>query len=83
MTVTVKLSSKGQLVIPGRVRRALKLSPGDQFHLEVVERKIVLSPVEAASPLQALYGRFKGQDLLGDLEQEHAQEVENERAIRA
>lgn len=82
MTVTVRLSSKGQLVIPGGVRRALKLSPGDQFHLEVVEQKIVLAPVGAASPLQALYGRFKGHDLLDDLEQEHAQEVKNERDLR-
>jgi AbrB family looped-hinge helix DNA binding protein len=82
MSVLVRLSSKGQLVIPGSVRRALKLSPGAEFRLEVIEHKIVLDPVEAASPIEALYGRFAGRDLLGDLEQEHRQEVASERVIR-
>jgi AbrB family looped-hinge helix DNA binding protein len=83
MSVLVRLSSKGQLVIPGSIRRALKLSPGTEFRLEVVERKILLDPVEAASPIEALYGRFAGRDLLGDLEQEHRREIENERTIRS
>ena len=82
MSVLVRLSSKGQLVIPGAVRRALNLAPGAEFHLEVVERKIVLNPVEAASPIEALYGRFAGRDVLDDLEQEHRREVEREQAIR-
>jgi AbrB family looped-hinge helix DNA binding protein len=83
MTVLVRLSSKGQLVIPGSIRRALNLPPGTEFHLEVVERRIILDPVEAASPIETLFGRFAGQDLLGDLEQEHRWEVESERAIRS
>jgi AbrB family looped-hinge helix DNA binding protein len=82
MSDLVRLSSKGQLVIPRAVRRALKLSPGAEFRLEIVERKIVLNPVEAASPIEALYGRFAGRDLLGDLEQEHRREVESEQAVR-
>jgi len=80
MAVTVRLSSKGQLVIPGVVRRALNLAPGAQFNLEVVERKIVLDPAPAASPIDALYGRFVGHDLLDDLEQEHRLEIEHEPA---
>ncbi len=82
MTVMVRLSSKGQLVIPEFVRRALKLSPGAEFRLDVVERKIILDPIAAASPVDALYGRFAGRDLLGDLEQEHRRELEHEQAIR-
>ena len=82
MTILVRLSSKGQLVIPGSVRRALKLSPGAGFRLEIVERKIILDPIEATSPIDALYGRFAGRDLLGDLEQEHRREIEHEQAIR-
>lgn len=82
MAVMVRLSSKGQLVIPGSVRRALQLGPGAQFNLAVVERKIVLDPLPAASPLDALYGRFAGQDLLDDLEREHRREIEDEPAIR-
>ncbi len=34
------------------------------------------------SPIDALHGRFAGQDLLGDLEQEHRRELEHEQAIR-
>lgn len=83
MAIMVRLSSKGQLVIPGPVRRALKLSPGAEFRLEVVERKIVLDPIEAAAPIEALYGRFAGRDLLGDLEQEHRREVEREQNLRS
>jgi AbrB family looped-hinge helix DNA binding protein len=82
MTVVVRLSSKGQLVIPQSIRRALKLSPGAEFHLEVVEQKIILDPVPPASPIDALYGRFAGHDLLDDLEQEHQREILDEQEIR-
>ena len=82
MAMVVRLSSKGQLVIPQSIRRALKLSPGTEFHLEVVERKIILDPVSTASPLDALYGRFAGHDLLDDLEQEHQREMADEQEIR-
>jgi AbrB family looped-hinge helix DNA binding protein len=82
MAMLVRLSSKGQLVIPMAIRRALKLSPGAEFHLEVVERKIVLEPVASESPIDALYGRFAGCDLLGDLELEHKQEIEHDQAVR-
>ena len=33
--------------------------------------------------IDALYGRFAGYDLLGDLEREHQREIENEGAIRS
>jgi AbrB family looped-hinge helix DNA binding protein len=78
--VLVRLSSKGQVVIPIMVRRVLRLSPGAELSLEVVDRKIVLVPVETTSPTDVLYGRSSGHDLLGDLEREH--EVEIERAAR-
>lgn len=82
MTFVVKLSSKGQFVIPGAVRRALRLMPGAELRLEVVERQIVLEPVADPSPVNALYGRFAGRDLLSDLEQEHRQEIEREHIVR-
>jgi AbrB family looped-hinge helix DNA binding protein len=78
----VRLSSKGQLVIPGAVRRALRLLPGSELSLEVVNETIVLAPVNTASPIDALYGRFAGHDLLGDLEREHREEIEREHAVR-
>jgi len=78
-----RLSSKGQLVIPLTVRRDLNLAPGTQFRVQVVEQKIILEPVAAASPIDALYGRFAGHDLLGDLEREHQREIENDRTVRS
>lgn len=36
MGVLVRLSSKGQLVIPKSVRQELGLEPGDQFHLSCI-----------------------------------------------
>lgn len=75
MTLVVRLSSKGQLVIPRGIRRSLRLQPGARFHLEIVDRKIVLDPITEQSPIEALYGMFEGEDLLGELEREHRQEV--------
>lgn len=83
METLVRLSSKGQLVIPGAVRRALNLAPGAQLRLAVIERRIILDPVPTASPLEALYGRFTGQALLDDLEREHRQEIKNEQTVRS
>jgi AbrB family looped-hinge helix DNA binding protein len=44
-----KLSSKGQLIIPKSVRRALALEPGTQFEVEVVDKEIVLKPLSRIS----------------------------------
>jgi antitoxin PrlF len=78
----VRLSSKGQLVIPKTVREALGLGPGAQFRVWLREGKIVLEPV-ATSPLDALYGKYAGADLIADLEAEHQQEIRDEAADRA
>ena len=69
-----RLTSKGQLAIPKPVREALNLASGDQFHVQIVEGKIVLEPVSGRSLVDKLYGKFAGDDLLSDLEQEHRQE---------
>jgi len=41
-----------------------------------------LEPV-ATSPLDALYGKYAGADLIADLEAEHQQEIRDEAADRA
>jgi AbrB family looped-hinge helix DNA binding protein len=79
----VRMSSKGQLVIPRAVRRALKLSPGARLQLEVVENKIILQPVIDTANIDALYGTFADYDLLADHEAEHRAEVERDRAVRS
>jgi AbrB family looped-hinge helix DNA binding protein len=74
----VRLSSKGQLVIPRSIRQALGLHPGTQFEIQLEGRRIVLEPVEVVPPLEALYGKYPGTDFLADLEQEHQHELNNE-----
>jgi AbrB family looped-hinge helix DNA binding protein len=77
MTV-VRLSAKGQLVIPKAIRKTLGLHPGTQLQLQLVERKIILEPIEFLGPVDALYGKYTDADFLVDLEMEHQQELSNE-----
>ena len=77
-----KLSSKGQVVIPKAVRKALGLRHGTQFRVQLKEGKIILEPM-GISPIDALYGKYADADFLTDLEQEHRQEIRDEAAICA
>lgn len=79
--MVVKLSSKGQLVIPKEVRRALNLDAGAEFDVRVAEGSIVLELLREL-PEDALYGMFADVDLLADLEAEHRQEVEDDARVR-
>lgn len=78
----VKLSSKGQLVIPKPIREALGFRSGMQFHVQVDEGKVILEPVDA-SPADTLYGKYADADFLTELEEEHRQEIKGEAALRA
>lgn len=40
----IKLSSKGQITIPGYVRFLLRLAKGDRFKIEIIGEKIILTP---------------------------------------
>jgi AbrB family looped-hinge helix DNA binding protein len=62
--MVAKPSSKGQLIIPKEIRRSLALESGSQFQVDVVDRKIVLEPVSNASPVDQLYRKYSGTDLL-------------------
>ncbi len=81
--MTVKLSSKGQLVIPKDIRKTLNLKPGDEFNIELAGRQIILQPVidkqAALEAIDALYGMFPGSDLLDALEAEHRWEIERDK----
>jgi len=68
----VKLTSKGQLVIPKPIREALRLKPGDCLDIRLVDQKIILSPPSEQSPIWSLYGKFAGEDMLSELEEEHS-----------
>ncbi len=76
----LRLSSKGQLVLPKAIRQELRLKHGDQFRAKVVDGKIVLEPVtKEENVIRKLYGKYAGYDFLKDLEEEHRREVENDR----
>jgi len=73
----LRLSSKGQLVIPKTIRESLRLKNGDQFQLRVLDGKIILEPV-AKNIVHRLHGKYAGHNLLKALEEEHRQEIGNE-----
>ena len=80
--MNVKLSSKGQLVIPGPMRRALGLEPGAELEIELVDDHIVLTPLERKSPEDELYGLLRDTDVLEALEDDHRHELDRERDLR-
>jgi len=77
----VSLSSKGSLIIPKTIQKALHLKQGDRFQIRVLDGKIILEPVPDQSPIEILYGKYAGSDLLGDLEDEHQRELLGESNI--
>jgi len=50
----VKLSSKGQIVIPAKIRKELKLSKGDKLLLERRGDTIILRPMVKLSKLRGV-----------------------------
>lgn len=55
MDATLVLGQQGRLVIPVDVRTALGLAPGDQLHLHVAGRRLVLErPQDAIAELRGL-----------------------------
>lgn len=73
MTVT-SLSTKGQIVIPKSIRETLGLRPGTKMIVELEDGKVILKPVKEGVA-NRLYGKYKGLDLLRDLEKEHRREI--------
>lgn len=76
----LRLSSKGQLVLPKPIRERLRLKSGDQFRARVLDGNIILEPVQP-DVIDQLYGKYAGHDFLKDLEEEHHREVENDQRL--
>lgn len=74
---TVRLSQKGQLVLPKSIRTELGLEPGAFIDIKVVKNAILLSP-RKRGPLDSLYGRFRHETGIDELEQEHESEIKDE-----
>lgn len=75
----VRLSTKGQLIIPHHVRKMLGLKSGMEFDVRVQGSEITLVPIEHTSPIDALYGKYAQTDLLAELETEHQHELQSEK----
>ncbi len=61
-TQTIKLSSRGQVVIPKSLRTAHRWKPGTEFIIEERNEEIVLRPKERKTRLEDLVGcvNYKG-----------------------
>ena len=58
MGIDIKLSSKGQVVIPKDIRDALGLKPGETLHIAREGRRIVMeAPIEPSEVIS--YAEFK------------------------
>jgi AbrB family looped-hinge helix DNA binding protein len=73
----VKLSSKGQVVVPKDIREALGLAAGTVLKVSCEGKHIILEPV-TTSMIERLYGKFAETTCLDDLEAEHQQEIQRD-----
>ena len=55
----VKTSSKGQIVIPKKIRQMLGIKPGKKVSIQVVDQHVEISPIPD-DPVKALRGILKG-----------------------
>ena len=77
--MTVKMSTKGWVVIPAALRKKYNLEPGADLH--VVDYGGILALVPASeNPIKDAVGMLKGETSLTQaLLEEHRKEIENER----
>ena len=80
MHATVIIGRQGRVVIPADVRAALGLQPGDELHLHLNGRQLVLErPVDALGQLRGLATTVPtGRSLVDELLAERRREVAEE-----
>ena len=83
MKKEVRLSSKGQIVLPREIREALGLQKGSLLRIEVVGNTVVLTPTAGEglpSPQEwrSWRGTLRGAGLLQELLNEHRREREQD-----
>jgi AbrB family looped-hinge helix DNA binding protein len=71
-------TSKGQVVIPSKIRRQLGIKEGTRIQIDVDEanKRIILTPV-TREYIHSLRGKYKGKGLLQALKEEKEQEKEH------
>ncbi|MCS6962571.1 AbrB/MazE/SpoVT family DNA-binding domain-containing protein [Thermoflexus sp.] len=77
MTIVV-LSSKGQIVLPREIRKALGVRKGDRFVVTLEGDRVILTRVPAPAPgnWRSWRGRLAGSGVLQAHLAEHADEVQ-------
>lgn len=77
----ITVSSKGQIVIPKKIRKDLGIKPGQKVSLQVIDsQRIELLPLPE-NPIEAFCGIFKkGSSLTGALLKERREEFKREEA---
>ena len=77
------VTQKGQVTIPGELRKALKIKPRDKVSFELVDGEVRLRP--ALSPVEASYGAVRPKSrpedfrkIRREVEEEVAEEVTEE-----
>jgi len=73
----VKLSAKGQLVIPARLRKELGLSEGDRLFIERKQEEVILKPVVKLSKLRGIDKLEGASEKIEKIRKEWDKEFEN------
>lgn len=70
-------TSKGQVVIPAKLRKKFDIKEGTRFQIEVDENghSIILKPI-TREYIHSLRGKFKGKGLMKSLKEEKQRERE-------
>jgi AbrB family looped-hinge helix DNA binding protein len=75
--ITTRLSSKGQVVLPKKIRDNIKIRQGTVLQITLDGKRIILEPLQKSVP-ERLYGKYCNEPLLEALESEHEHEVARE-----
>lgn len=82
--VYARVGTKGQFVVPSKLRRELNIEPGQRLRLEARDGKLVATPLNGTM-IQRLRGILAGPGLdpLAELMRDHREELEREEAEEA
>ncbi len=74
---SIKLSTKGQIILPKEIRKNMNLEPGAYFTIKADKSKIILTVLKK-TPIQQLCKKYKDGSLIKSLELTHAEEIKRE-----
>lgn len=79
-----RVGTKGQFVVPAKLRRELHIQPGQRLRLEAKNGQLVATPLDG-NMIQRLRGILAGPGLdpLAELMRDHREEIEREEAEEA